>query len=330
MGKLPDYFYRFLFFAALTLPKMAIAQCVFTSTNGYTVTVNANPVAIIAPATCPFGYNYNLTVLYNVSFSGTGIPSNLYTLQGNILCGPQPHFFSLPVTGGTGSVTTVSNPYINAPTCTTATIASLNCNNTQIIIDGPGITPQTTICAAAGPLPVTLISFNAMLVGANSVHLNWVTENETANKSFTVERSIDGFTWSSIAVINGAVNSSAAKQYNYTDADLAKGMYYYRLKQTNVSGTFTYSNTIGAKITSANSSDISLVQTAAGQLTISGLNDSKNWSLSIINTTGAVLLHTATLHSNTVQLPLVSQAIYIVKLQNNVTGEVKILKFFKI
>lgn len=329
MRKLSIYFYGILFFAAFSRPEIASAQCVFTSTNGYTVTVNANPVAIIAPATCPFGYNYNLTVLYNVSFSGTGIPSNLYTLQGNILCGPQSHFFSLPLTGGAGSVTTVSNPYINAPSCATATIASLNCNSTQIIIDGPGITPQTTICAAAGPLPVTLISFNAMLVDVNSVRLTWLTENETANKSFTVERSIDGFNWNSVAIINGAVNSSATKQYNYTDAGLAKGIYYYRLKQTNISGSFTYSNTIGAKITSINSTDISLVENAGGQLYISGLSDIKNWSLSLINTTGAVILHTAALHSNTVQLPLVSQAIYFVKLQHRITGEIKVVKFLK-
>jgi hypothetical protein len=305
------------------------AQCVFASANGYSVTVDANPVSIIAPASCPYGYNYNLNVVYNVSFTGSNIPSGLYTLQGNIFCGSQTHFFSLPLSGGSGTVTTVSNPYRTTPDCATATVGSLNCNATQITINGPGLATQTTTCAAAGPLPVTLISFNAMLVKTNSVYLQWVTANEISNASFTVERSTDAQNWKAVTVIRGAVNAATTIQYQYTDTALNEGIYYYRLKQTNINSTISYSAIIGAKISVKKTMAVSVTQVNPDQIYISGLADSKNWSFTLLNTQGAIVAQKNSLTSDVVTLSLLSKGIYIIKLQHAGNGEIKTIKFLK-
>lgn len=306
------------------------AQCVFFSTDGYSVTVSATPVAVIAPSTCPDGYNYNLTINYNVSFSGINIPANLYTLQGKIYCDGQDNFFSLPVTGGSGTVTSVSNPYRSTTDCASATVNSLKCNRTDIIIQGPGMPYQTSTCINAGPLPITLVSFNAKLVNKNTVYLKWVTANETGNRYFIIERSSDARNWKAIQTIAGALNSTTTTQYEYTDEDLAIGTYYYRLKQADISGAVTYSTVIGADITKTNTaSDISLT-TSGNQLYFTGLGNSKEWEMFITGTTGVAIARSATLQSNIVQLPTTTSAgIYIVRLRNIKTGADKTIKFFK-
>jgi hypothetical protein len=306
------------------------AQCVFNSSDGYSVTVTVTPVSVIAPATCPFGYNYNLTVNYSVNFSGTNIPSNLYTLQGNIYCGSDVHFFSLPLTGGTGTVNTVSNPYRTTTDCATATVTSLACNTSQIIIQGPGLPLQNSACGAGGPLSIVLTKFNARIMGNNSVYLYWETASETANQFFVVERSSDGIVWQGVKTIAGAGNSSSALQYFYVDAHLNTGKYYYRLKQVNTTGTFSYSNIVSALIES-NNTDIyvSDVSGEGDQLFIGGITNINDWTVSVLSATASLVLKPAILNSHILNMPEVSSGVYLLKLQNKVDGRIKTIRFLK-
>ena len=303
------------------------AQCGLVSSNGYNVSISVNPISIIKPATCPWGYNYNVNFLYNVSFNGNNIPANLYTLQGNILCDGQANFFSLPVNGGTGTKSTVSNPWKGSTDCGTATTSSLKCNITQVSIQGPGIPFQTINCVAS-ILPIDLVSFNGRIVNNSSVYLNWVTASETNNKTFTVERSTDAVNWQAIKTLNGAVNSSTAKEYAYTDAGLLNGMYYYRLKQTDISGAGTYSNIMGAKITNGGSKDMGVFYNS-NQLQFTGLGNSAEWEIIVLNSTASVVLSNSSINATTVQLPGIASGIYFVKLRNKLDNREKTLKFFK-
>lgn len=102
-------------------------------------------LSIVAPQTCPNGYNYNVELGYDVAFSGSNTPANLWTLQANILnCGDAATiFFDLPNQGGGGTLTTTSNPWRNQSDCATATLADFGCQALEITIDGPGIASQT-------------------------------------------------------------------------------------------------------------------------------------------------------------------------------------------
>ena len=306
------------------------AQCVFNSSDGYTVTVNVLPVSVIAPSTCPFGYNYNLKVNYSVSFSGTNIPAGLYTLQGNIYCGADAHFFSLPLSGGTGSVNTVSNPYRSTPDCTSATVGSLSCNTAQIIIQGPGLPLQNAPCGAAGPLPIVLIKFNARIMQDNSVYLYWETASESANQLFIVERSPDAQVWQSIKTIAGAGNSNIPLQYFYVDARLGKGKYYYRLKQVNTAGSFSYSNIVSAEISESNTDIfVSDVSGDGDMLYIGGIANTPEWTVSVLSSTASLVLKPAILNSHILNMPEVSSGVYLLKLQNTKDGRTKTIRFLK-
>jgi len=89
-------------------------------------------------------------------------------------------------------------------------------------------------------LPIELLSFEAKYI-SNSVLLTWETATEINNDYFNVERSYDGENFATIATIKGAGNSNKTISYSFEDKDMSKSTCYYRLKQTDNDGTFTYS-----------------------------------------------------------------------------------------
>lgn len=90
-------------------------------------------------------------------------------------------------------------------------------------------------------LPIELLSFDANIV-AKGVNLKWVTATETNNDYFTLERSVDGFDFSEIGKVQGSGNSTELKNYNFVDEEPVQGISYYRLKQTDFDGLFTYTD----------------------------------------------------------------------------------------
>ena len=90
------------------------------------------------------------------------------------------------------------------------------------------------------PLPIELLSFDATPSG-DDVIIEWVTATEVNNDYFTAERSADGIIFEAIETAVGAGNSIRKIQYETMDADPLKGVSYYRLKQTDYDGSYSYS-----------------------------------------------------------------------------------------
>ena len=100
-----------------------------------------------------------------------------------------------------------------------------------------------TVSNAANPLPVTLLDFTARAEGPAAVRLAWATAQELNNAGFTVERSLDARTFTAIGTVAGAGTSTARHDYTLLDSQLPAGasLLYYRLRQTDASGDFSYS-----------------------------------------------------------------------------------------
>ncbi|MEO7080477.1 MAG: T9SS type A sorting domain-containing protein [Flavobacteriales bacterium] len=94
------------------------------------------------------------------------------------------------------------------------------------------------------PLPITLVDWEGQCEGKQVV-LKWTTASEQDNHHFTIEKSRDASEWAAIGTVPGAGNSSSMINYSFTD-DGAQGLAYYRLRQTDINGTTTVSNTIAA------------------------------------------------------------------------------------
>ncbi|MBL1214443.1 MAG: T9SS type A sorting domain-containing protein [Ignavibacteriae bacterium] len=93
----------------------------------------------------------------------------------------------------------------------------------------------------AGSLPVELTSFSANIVGS-SIVLEWKTATEINNMGFEIERATNNKVWQAIGFVDGYGTSAEAKSYSYTDNEIAELVnYFYRLKQIDFDGSYSYS-----------------------------------------------------------------------------------------
>ena len=91
-------------------------------------------------------------------------------------------------------------------------------------------------------LPVTLVDFSATRKGG-SVQLNWTTASEQSSKNFMVQRSNSSSanTWTTIAVLAAAGNSTSMTKYTVVDNTISKGSNYYRLRSADIDGNYSFS-----------------------------------------------------------------------------------------
>ncbi len=122
-------------------------------------------------------------------------------------------------------------------------LPSQTSNTSSNTVSVPAVTTFSpwAITQSSDPLPIKLLAFNAVCTG-NKVDLDWATASETNNDYFTVEKSIDGVDWEFVLNMNGAGNSNNILYYKTSDDQPFAGNSYYRLKQTDFNGAFTYSN----------------------------------------------------------------------------------------
>ena len=99
-----------------------------------------------------------------------------------------------------------------------------------------------TLGNSANPLPVELTAFTATALG-RTVQLKWSTASEKNTARFEVERSLDGTAFDRIGTVAAAGTSTAPQAYALTDAQLPASTrtLYYRLKQVDQDGTFSFS-----------------------------------------------------------------------------------------
>jgi len=96
------------------------------------------------------------------------------------------------------------------------------------------------------PLPIELVDFNGKYLNNQNV-LSWVTASEKDNDYFILERSEDAREFSPIGKIDGAGNSNSFLNYQFVDIKPINQVAYYRLKQIDFDGQFSYSQVIALR-----------------------------------------------------------------------------------
>jgi hypothetical protein len=101
-------------------------------------------------------------------------------------------------------------------------------------------------------LPIEYLYFNSNYnPQARTGELSWATAKEWENSHFEIERAVDNAKeWEAIAEVAGSGFSDSEVKYNYSDMMLpvGGGNIFYRLKQYDFNGEFTYSNTKSIKV----------------------------------------------------------------------------------
>ena len=103
------------------------------------------------------------------------------------------------------------------------------------------IASNTFAQSPEGTLPIELNTWTATSL-SKSVSLKWSTETETNNDFITIERSDNGITWSEIGIIEGSGTTSTREEYTFEDTKPIDGTSYYRLKQTDFNGDYSYTS----------------------------------------------------------------------------------------
>lgn len=141
-----------------------------------------------------------------------------------------PGFWQLIGNGGLQNVAGVS--YVSSASTSVSNVSSAD----------PVFT-LSTIDEIANPLPVTWLSFTGRYFNG-SVDLNWSTSLEVNNEEYTIERSADGQSFTTIGNVAGVGNTTSISRYSFKDSNPLSGSAYYRIKQTDRDGKFSYSDVI--------------------------------------------------------------------------------------
>jgi hypothetical protein len=190
-------------------------------------------------------------------------------------------------------------------------------------IAGPFNLPET--------LPITLASFSGNAKGSQVV-LNWITSSEVNNSYFSVERSADGLHFKQVGIVAGAGNSTNINSYSLVD-EFPHQQTYYRLKQVDYDGAYSYSKTIVVKLGQAHFESINMYPDYSAQsiqvLLNSDFAGMADYRLSdILGNTLATGQLFATKGINTVSVPAskLAQGIYYFTIRYD--GEVITRKIF--
>lgn len=98
-------------------------------------------------------------------------------------------------------------------------------------------------------VPVELSVFTGQIDEYEGIILEWSTVSESNNYGFYIEKSTDNIIFTEIGFVRGAGTSFNKNTYSYIDMDSNEaGDYYYRLRQTDNNGDYTYSGIVKVTI----------------------------------------------------------------------------------
>lgn len=180
----------------------------------------------------------------------------------------------------------------------------------------------TVSCLGGAITPVKLTSFNGKIEDSKAL-LYWTTVNEINNKGFAIERSFDGINFNQIGFVNA--DNSVAVQHSYAFSDVfSNKVTWYRLKQVDDNGKFSYSNSIRL---AANTKGTTFVypNPTRGSVRVEG---DKISNVSISNTLGKVVLKQdfASVNAATLNITSLSKGVYLVSIKTaNATSLTKLI-----
>lgn len=182
----------------------------------------------------------------------------------------------------------------------------------------------TLIVTSCDLAPVTLVSFDGRYSNGSS-YLSWETSQEFNSAYFGLYKSNDGEDFSLVTNVQAAGNSNTPTNYSYVDNSINQGDYvYYRLKQVDIDGKYTFSDVIRISLGSAKAGIQIFPNPFTTNFTAS-FSAAKNQNASVIlrNTLGQTVFH-QTINviqgSNSVEianLPTLTTGIYYLSIFND-------------
>ncbi|MGL6267546.1 MAG: M43 family zinc metalloprotease [Chitinophagaceae bacterium] len=140
-------------------------------------------------------------------------------------------------------------------------------------------------------LPVTYTSFHAVSDGTD-VNLDWKTASEKDHAQFIVERSGDGVKFVETGRVKG-LNALQGAEYKFRDRQPGEGIFFYRLKQVDIDGSFSYSAIAKVNITLLGKRNITLLTNIIDQeisIKFNQASSRPNVAIRFMDMSGRILL----------------------------------------
>jgi hypothetical protein len=159
--------------------------------------------------------------------------------------------FSCPLVGGVAALILQARPGatpMQVANALRATASNAGSPNNQM---GWGIV-NTLAAINYIPLPIQLAYLRAEPAGSRGVLLRWGTLSEVNNFGFDVEKSLSpstGFTVIPGSFVPGAGTTELPRHYQYLDSAATAGLWYYRLRQTDLDRTVHYTDPVAVTVT---------------------------------------------------------------------------------
>jgi Secretion system C-terminal sorting domain/Right handed beta helix region len=171
-----------------------------------------------------------------------------------------------------------------------------------------------------GALPVTLTEFKGYNEGTAN-RLVWKTSAEVNNAGFEVERSANGLAFSKLAAVksqSGDKGSNEQLSYGIEDPQPLRSLTYYRLKQIDFDGTFSYSRIIAVQ--SAIDNQLNLYPNPANNFVFLDLGNT-GAEIELHDVSGRIIFtQTATKHLTKIDLSKFKSGIYFLKITDKDNG----------
>lgn len=152
------------------------------------------------------------------------------------------------------------------------------------------------------PLPLRWKSFTGQ-VEDGQVYLKWETENSINNDRFEIEHSADGAGFSVIGVVSdkgGAANASGGAVYSFTDPHPVKGNNFYRIRQVDIDGKYSWSSVVEFTIGTAPSAIHLQSNPVADEAILVNSEQLPVRSMQVVDVSGRVLIDQSLNSSNSI------------------------------
>ncbi len=187
-------------------------------------------------------------------------------------------------------------------------------------------------------LPLEFTEFRGEKVKDQNL-LHWATAREYGTSHFEIERSNDAMDFIKIGELKSGNKKMENQIYQYFDKEPQTGINYYRLKQVDLDGTFTYTKTIAIDnqgiITNF---ELQKIYPNPAQNSINFVfaipSSNSELQLEIFDSNGKSVAHTTEnyqkgIQSFTQNLSSFAKGLYILRITNSKTGQVIREKFVK-
>ncbi len=190
--------------------------------------------------------------------------------------------------------------------------------------------PPMVLCLT--PLPIELLSFSARADNENHVLIRWTTASENNSGYFEIERSSGGQDFESIGTVQAAGNSDSRLDYSFPDLTPFTGTNYYRLKQVDYDGKYTFSGIASVTIRRSEHFGINIFPNPASSVLNCEVFSKRTGTLTlkVTDLLGKTAVNTeipATAMKHTLDISRLPRGVYILKVSNGVNEEqVKFIK----